>query len=102
MYIIIWEYQVKPERQAEFEKIYTPNGAWAGLFRKGAGYLGTELSHDETNPRRYLTIDRWESKEEYDAFISRWKDEYSTLDSQCEGLTESESCIGTFHKTPNA
>lgn len=96
MYIIIWEFQVKPGKQSEFEMVYSSLGAWAELFNKGAGYLGTELSHDETNPRRYLTIDRWASKEEYDAFLSHRKVEYSMLDAQCAGLTESESCIGRF------
>jgi len=96
MYIIIWEYRIKPEKQSEFEKIYSSTGVWVELFRLGAGYIGTELSHDETNPRRYLTIDRWESKEGYNAFLSQWKVEYSALDTQCEGLTESESCIGRF------
>lgn len=101
MYIIIWEYQVKPEKQSEFETLYSSAGAWDGLFRKGTGYLGTELSHDETNPRRYLTIDRWKSREDYEGFLSRWKKEYNALDVQCEGLTESESCTGKFHVTHN-
>jgi heme-degrading monooxygenase HmoA len=96
MYIVIWEYHVQPEKQTEFEKMYSSTSAWAELFQKSAGYLGTELSLDETNPRRYLTIDRWESPEEYETFQTRWKIEYSALDAQCAGLTESESCIGKF------
>jgi hypothetical protein len=42
MYIIIWEYQVKANRVAEFENIYATNGAWAKLFQKSAGFLGIE------------------------------------------------------------
>jgi hypothetical protein len=49
MYLILWEYHVKPEKRAEFEQIYSPGGAWAELFQKGTGYLGTELMRDETN-----------------------------------------------------
>jgi len=96
MFIITWEYQVKPEKQAEFKTIYSPNGAWVELFKKSTGYLGTELLRDGTNPRRYLTIDRWNSKEEYEVFLSQWEMEYKALDAQCEGLTESESLIGKW------
>ena len=96
MFNIIWQYQVKPEKQAEFKTIYSPNGAWSALFKKSTGYLGTELLRDETNPRRYLTIDRWNSKEEYEAFLSQWEMEYKALDAQCESLMESESLIGKW------
>jgi heme-degrading monooxygenase HmoA len=96
MYIIIWQYQVKFEKQSQFERIYSSNGAWAELFKNSAGYLGTELFHDKTIPQRYLTIDRWESKKEYEAFLTEREDEYKTLDKQCEGLTESESLVGNW------
>ena len=96
MHIIIWEYQVKPERQAEFEKIYAANGAWAELFKRGTGFLGAELYRKADQPLSFLTIDRWISKEEYGAFLSQWREEYKALDTQCEDLTESESQIGEW------
>ena len=96
MYIIIWEYQVIPEKQTDFEKIYAANGAWSDLFKKGNGYLGTELMRSTEHPAQYLTIDRWDSKEDYESFLLQHKNEYEILDAQCEGLTEHESCLGRF------
>ena len=96
MYVIIWEYQVKADRVVEFERIYASNGAWAELFRKEQGYLGTELLRDSTHPHRYLTIDRWTSSEDYESFRSQWKSEYATLDAQCEGLTIQETLLGMW------
>ena len=96
MFIIVWGYQVGAEKRAAFEEIYSPDGAWGQLFKKGAGYLGTELLHSTEYPGRYLTIDRWNSKEDYESFLSQWKDEYENLDRECEGLTEDESCLGRF------
>ena len=96
MYIIVWEYQVKPDKQAEFEKIYSPKGAWAELFKEGPGYLGTELIRSTELPKQYITIDRWASWENYEAFLSQWNDEYKKLDLMCDGLTEHESCLGRF------
>ena len=93
MYLIIWEYHVKPECIPEFDSFYSPQGAWVGLFRKSAGYLGTELLHDETNPQRRITIDHWDSRLAYESFLEKWKLEYKALDEQCEGLTERETRI---------
>ena len=96
MYVIIWEFQVKEEYEAEFEQIYGPDGAWAQLFKRGEGYLGTELLRDMEQPRRYLTLDRWRSRAAYEAFQKRWAEAYKELDRRCEGLTEQEVIIGSM------
>jgi len=96
MYLILWEFQVKANHIAEFEKIYAVDGAWAELFKKGQGFMGTELLHSSEHPLAYITIDRWVSVKDYESFLSQWKDEYGKLDAQCEGLTERESCLGKF------
>ena len=100
MYVILWEYQVRQEHLAEFESIYGANGAWAELFRKGEGYLGTELLHDQGNLRRFVTIDRWISASAYEKFKIEWREEYDRLDAQCSDLTERESLLGTFSSVP--
>ena len=97
MYVLLWEYQVKAEKLSEFEEFYSPWGTWANLFKKSNGYLGTELLRDEKQSQRYLTIDRWDSKESYEAFQSQWKKEYKALDARCEGLTKWESLLGKWN-----
>ena len=96
MYAVIWEYRVKEENRSEFEKAYSSNGAWAELFRKGPGYIGTELLRSERESEIYTTIDRWESKEAYERFLAEWQAEYKRLDERCEGLTEYENRLGGF------
>lgn len=100
MYIIIWEYQVKADQLAEFERIYSPDGVWTKLFRRGQGFLRTELLRDERYPHRYITIDRWASSSDYESFLSKWKREYARLDAQCDGLMEKEALIGKCESIP--
>jgi len=100
MYIIIWEYRVKVESIVEFEQIYQPGGKWTELFKKGNGYLGTELLRDSDDGQRYVTIDRWVSFEDYELFLSQWKKEYEVLDLQGEGLTEREALLGKWKAIP--
>ena len=99
MYVILWEYRVSKERQSEFERIYSPDGAWTEFFKNGIGYLGTELLHSDQMPELYVTIDRWDSKEQHERFLSEWATDYEKLDKQCKGLTEYEKRIGGFTAT---
>lgn len=97
MYIIIWEYRVKWGKQSEFEEIYSPNGVWAKMFKKDAGYLGTSFIRDTNDPQHYLTIDRWSSKEAYENFLNQRAKEYQALDAYCDGLTEQEAPLGKWN-----
>ena len=96
MLVIIWEYRVRNDHVSEFERIYSANGLWKELFQQAEGYLGTELLTDTNNPYRYITIDRWDSPQAYETFLSQWKAEYASLDTQCEGLTENEFLVGKW------
>jgi heme-degrading monooxygenase HmoA len=97
MYMIIWEYRVKWGRQSHFEAIYSPAGAWAKLFSQEAGYLGTTFLRDTNDPQRYVTIDRWTSREAYENFLNQREKEYKALDADCEDLTEQESELGKLN-----
>ena len=96
MVLIVWEYQVKEGQVTEFERIYSAGGLWTKLFQKVQGYLGTELLQDLNDPGHYITLDRWISMQDYEAFLSEWKTEYAALDARCEGLTDQEFLLGRW------
>jgi heme-degrading monooxygenase HmoA len=95
-YIYVWDFIVSKSSVLEFEKCYGPNGKWADLFRKSAGYLKTELIRDKSDPLRYLTIDHWQSEKDHSEFLATFKAEYDELDRLFEELTVQETKIGTF------
>lgn len=96
MFVILWEFRVKPGYLAEFIEKYGPNGSWAQLFSRSQGFLKTELLRSESQPDRFLTLDQWASMQDYEAFHSQWYSEYASLDAQCDGLTESEVLLGRW------
>lgn len=87
MHLIAWRFVVKPQHVEEFRKQYGPNGAWEELFRRGDGYVTTELIGDPKVPTEFVTIDHWITKAAFDRFVSRYKDEYESLDRQLAHLT---------------
>jgi heme-degrading monooxygenase HmoA len=109
MYVIVWEFVVRPEKVDAFVAAYKSDGAWGRLFAQADGYIGTELlltRRDATERDRgaterdqgmtYVTIDRWRHAEDFTRFQEQFGDEYKALDTEFEGLTVSERKLGTF------
>jgi heme-degrading monooxygenase HmoA len=100
-YVIVWEFRVRRERESEFVQKYGPEGAWAHFFRGSAGYHRTELLKDVAGADRYLTLDFWQTEEEFERFRSENRAEYERLDREFEGLTEEETRLGAFYRPDN-
>ena len=95
MYTTVWRFVVRPDAVPEFERHYGPEGTWASLFRKGSGYLGTELFRTvAARATVYVTIDSWESQEDWRRFREAHAADYATLDAQLEQWTFSEQHVG--------
>ncbi len=73
-----------------------PAGPWVALFRQSAGYIGTQLLRDQANPLRFITIDRWRSSDDYQAFRAEFERTYRELDERCQGLTTFEKALGSY------
>lgn len=96
MFVRIWQFRARPDRVAEFRAAYGPDGVWAGLFRRGAGFLGTDLLASTTDADTYLTVDRWESADAWAVFAREWREAYADLDRRCEALTVAEVEVGAY------
>jgi heme-degrading monooxygenase HmoA len=93
VFVRIWEYQVPGGRRAAFTAAYAADGAWARLFGRAAGFLGTELYRDSARDDRYLTIDRWREEQDWLSFLSASGSAYESLDAQFEGLAVTERSL---------
>ena len=80
----------------EFERVYGPDGEWAQFFGGGRGYVGTELLRDLEQRGRYMVIDRWESRDAYNAFVEAHREEYMRRVDETVFLYDQELRLGTF------
>jgi len=92
----IWEYHVKDEYIPFFKEVYAPDGDWANLFSRIPGYVKTELIQDCDQQNRFVTIDYWESREDFLNLRRKVGPEYRDLDIRTEQLTLSEKHLGYF------
>jgi heme-degrading monooxygenase HmoA len=91
---LVFSYEVR--NPAEFEAEYGAEGEWAQFFKRGGGYIGTELLRDVETPGRYLVIDRWESADAYNAFAADHREEYMRRVDNTRFLYDQELRFGTF------
>ena len=96
MYTILWEFHVPQDRRAAYEAAYGPDGAWARLFAKGEGFVGVELLRCTEQAGRYITVDRWRSHADFEAFKRKFGAAYEALNKELEHLKASETRIGAF------
>jgi heme-degrading monooxygenase HmoA len=93
VFVRVWRFRPRGAQESEFNLVYGENGAWVKLFRVAAGYRGTELRRVSTDPSEYLTIDRWDSRAAWDAFLREHAARYEDLDRQTRHLTEQEQLV---------
>jgi heme-degrading monooxygenase HmoA len=92
-YVIVWTYDVPLHATDHFIAAYGPDGDWAQLFAKGAGFLGVELYREG---QTFLTLDRWLSEAAFNAFQAAFGAHYQALDTKLAHLTSSQARIGAF------
>jgi heme-degrading monooxygenase HmoA len=91
MFLILWEFEVKPGGEERFEKVYGPGGDWAQLFRSGTDHRETRLLHDSFRPVVYVTMDFWNSQQAYEEFLRTHHAEYQAIEALGEKLTSAAS-----------
>lgn len=96
-YVIAWEYQVKPGAEEKFLAGYKADGDWVTLFRRAEGFIRTELARSEYDPRKFVTVDVWDSKSSFEKFAKQYATEYDALDAQFKDLTLHEHKVGSFY-----
>lgn len=94
MKIRVWRYDVRAGSAADFERIYGQDGAWARLFSRAEGFIGTELYRAVETPGRYVTVDAFTDDASWQRFLLEHRVAYDDLDRQSSELTlgEQELC----------
>jgi heme-degrading monooxygenase HmoA len=94
----IWKFRPPEDRVEEFAAAYSANGRWAELFGRAAGYRGTNLLRPLEPCGWWLTIDRWDSLADFEAFGQAHGEEYRALDAELEGVAGEEEFVGAFEE----
>jgi heme-degrading monooxygenase HmoA len=93
---IVWEFVVKERARGQFELAYGPGGAWSKLFARSPGFRGATVLRDTKNPRRYLTIECWDTEAQREQALAERQAEYANLDTALGDWIDSKTEVGIF------
>jgi heme-degrading monooxygenase HmoA len=96
MFVILWEFEVKPGSEPAFERAYGAQGDWVHLFQTDPHYRTTYLLKDSSRPQIYFTMDLWDSETTYENFKNINLQAYQALDLATGELTLRERFIAAF------
>lgn len=98
VHVRMWKFLPPKGREQEFEDAYSGSGRWAALFRRARGYRGTTLMKPAEAGGSWLTLDRWDSTADFEAFGHEFGEDYRALDAELEGVAGEEEFVGAFEE----
>lgn len=96
MIYVLWEFTVNPGSGREFEDRYRAKGDWTRLFSSADGFVRNLLLRDMARQGRYVTIDVWHTRTEFERFRDANTTRQPEINAACAPLANEERVIGTF------
>jgi hypothetical protein len=96
MIAIMWQFDVKNGREAEFEQLYGVDGEWATMNRQTRSHLGSSFLRDQNRSSRYIVIDYWSEMVVYEQHREYRSDAISSFEARRITLVESVEPLGVF------
>jgi quinol monooxygenase YgiN len=93
---VVWQFQVKPGLQEEFEKFYGADGEWTRLGRRSRSFLGSSFLRDQAHDTHYLLIEYWSEMVVYERHRKSFVSDLRSLEEQRETFCESIVPLGIY------
>jgi quinol monooxygenase YgiN len=96
MIAIMWQFDVKTGREAEFEQLYGADGEWTAINRHARSYLGSSFLHDQNRASRYIVIEYWSEMIVYEQHRASRAAAVAALEERSTTLLNSVEPMGIF------
>lgn len=93
---IMWQFEVKPGFEREFEQLYGTDGEWSILNRQTRSFLGASFMRDQNRSTRYVLIEYWSEMLLYEQYRTYRSDLIASLDAQRDRFVDSTEPVGIF------
>ena len=96
MIAVVWQFDVKDERQTEFEEFYGADGPWTMMNRHTRSYLGTSFLRDQNHAARYLLLEYWSEMVVYEQHKVYQSEAIAALEGRRDELVIACEPLGVF------
>ena len=96
MIAVVWQFQVKPGKQQEFETFYGADGQWSTLARRSRSFLGSSFLRDQASDTSYLLVEYWSEMVVYERHRQSFVTDIRTLEQRREDYCDDIVPVGVF------
>src|SRR5262249_24353911 len=96
MIAIVWQFDVRPGCNKEFEEFYGANGPWTSMNRRSRSYLGSSFLSDQNIASRYLIVEYWSEMLVYERHQTDHQHDVDALVARRKDLVVSMEPLGIF------
>jgi heme-degrading monooxygenase HmoA len=93
---VVWQFQVKPGKQKEFEQFYGADGEWSTLARRSRSFLGSSFLRDQAHDTSYLLVEYWSEMVVYERYRHNFDKDLRTIEDRRNVLCETISPLGIY------
>jgi quinol monooxygenase YgiN len=96
MIAIVWQFEIHPGCETEFEAFYGADGDWTAANRHSRSYLGSSFLRDQNRATRYLMIEYWSEMLVYEQHKAYRNNQMQQLLARRNELVASVEPMGIF------
>jgi quinol monooxygenase YgiN len=93
---VVWQFQVRPGQQREFERFYGADGEWSKLARRSRSFLGSSFLRDQANGTSYMLIEYWSEMVVYERHRNSHVSDIRSIEERRDVLCEAIMPVGIF------
>lgn len=96
MIAVVWQFQVKPERRKDFERLYGADGDWTAVSRRSRSFIGSSFLREFTSEPTYVLVEYWSEMLPYERHLVDLSDEIAALERSRDEMLVSTTPLGVF------
>jgi hypothetical protein len=96
MLAVVWQFEVQPGREDDFERLHGADGDWTSLSRRSRSFLGSSFLKELVNPRRYLLVEYWSEMFVYEKHLADFSADVEELRTRRADMVVETTTLGIF------
>jgi quinol monooxygenase YgiN len=94
---VVFQFEIKPGREDEFEQFHGADGEWTALSRQSRSFIGSSFLREFSSPPRYLLIEYWSEMIVYEHHRKNLAAEMGELERRRTDMVSSTTSLGIYH-----
>jgi quinol monooxygenase YgiN len=93
---VVWQFDVRPGKTEDFERLYGADGDWTKLSRRSRSFLGSSFLRSIGSETRYMLVEYWGEMVVYERHLADFTDQVKALEEHRAQLVDRMETVGIF------